>query len=276
MWHPRTLFRLSRVALHLLQGSATVALAYPWLGEPHRLALKRRWSRQLLAMLGVRLRYQGALQADATLPCGLIVANHISFLDIFVVNAIAPTAFVSKDEVRSWPLIGWLCRHTDTLFLERGSRSAAQRAREHLVAHLRRGKRVALFPEGTTTRGDTLLPFRSALLQAAIDAGTTVTPVVLRYRAVDGAHSTAPAYVDDIGLLECLRAIADEKRLYAEVVAHAPLTAAAADRRQLSAHAHRIIAHTLGGQASHAQPDAEWAPDEVDELSPPRVPAAAG
>lgn len=268
MWHPRTLFRLARAALHLLQGSVTVAVVYPWLGEAHRHALKRRWSRQLLAMLGVRLRYHGALQADATLPCGLIVANHISFLDIFVVNAIAPTAFVSKDDVRSWPLIGWLCRHTDTLFLERGSRTAAQRARESLVAHLRCGKRVALFPEGTTTRGDTVLPFHSALLQAAIDAGTTVTPIVLRYRTNDGSHSTAPAYVDDVTLLECLRAIAGEKRLYAEVVAHAPLTAIDADRRQLSAHAHRMIAHTLHGPAATEESDAEF--------SPTTAPAAAG
>lgn len=265
MWHPRTQFRLFRTALHLLQGSATVAFIYPWLSEPHRLALKKRWSRQLLAMLGVHLRYQGALQADATLPCGLIVANHISFLDIFVVNAIAPTAFVSKDDVRNWPLIGWLCKHTDTLFLERGSRSAAQRARENLVNHLRRGKRVALFPEGTTTRGDTVLPFHSALLQSAIDAGTTVTPVTLRYRADDGSHSTAPAYVDDISLLECLRSIADQKRLHAEVVALAPLTTATLDRRELSAHVHRLIAHNLdsGGR-------------EGPRLSQPMATTAAG
>ena len=264
----RTHFRLLRAALHLCQGSATVALVYPWLGEKHRLALKRRWSRQLLTMLGVRLRYQGTLQADASLPGGLIVANHISFLDIFVVNAIAPTAFVSKDDVRNWPLIGWLCMRTDTLFLERGSRSAAQRARESLVHQLRRGKRVALFPEGTTTRGDTVLPFHSALLQSAIDADTTVTPVVLRYRSDDGRPSVAPAYVDDISLLECLRAIADEKRLYAEVHAHAPLAATNADRRELSADAHRAIAHTL----HHAGPHARL----PGQISQPMATAAAG
>jgi 1-acyl-sn-glycerol-3-phosphate acyltransferase len=252
MSHPRTLFRLLRVGLHLVQGSCTVAFVYPCIGERYRLALKKRWSCQLLAMLGVRMRYNGEARTDAALPHGLIVANHISFLDIFVVNAVAPAAFVSKDDIRNWPLIGWLSRHTDTLFLERGSRNAAQRAREHLVEHLSRGKRVALFPEGTTTRGDTLLPFHSALLQSAIDAGTTVTPVVLRYRAEDGSHSTAPAYVDEISLIECLRAIASEKRLYAEVTAHASLTTADVDRRQLSAHAHRIIAHTLHGAAQSA------------------------
>lgn len=243
----RTHFRLLRVALHLCQGSATVAFLYPWLNEKHRLALKKRWSKQLLSMLGVRLRYKGTRQADASLPGGLIVANHISFLDIFVVNAITPTAFVSKDDVRNWPLIGWLSARTDTLFLERGSRSAAQRARENLVRQLRSGRRVALFPEGTTSRGDTVLPFHSALLQSAIDAGTTVTPVVLRYRAADGSPSAAPAYVDDISLIGCLRAIANEKHLYAEVLAHPPLTTAAVDRRELSAHAHRVITHTLQG-----------------------------
>lgn len=267
----RTHFRLLRAALHLCQGSVTVAFVYPCLSEKHRLALKRRWSRQLLSMLGVRLRYQGVLQSDATLPCGLIVANHISFLDIYVVNAIAPAAFVSKDEVRNWPLIGWLCKHTDTLFLERGSRSAAQRARENLVNHLRLGKRVALFPEGTTTRGDTVLPFHSALLQSAIDAGTTVTPVVLRYRTDDGSHSTAPAYVDDVTLFECLRAIANEKRLYAEVTAHAPLTTADVDRRQLSAHAHRMIAHTL-----HGHPLEEVSTVDSPAFSQPTAQAAAG
>ncbi|HTH93867.1 MAG TPA: lysophospholipid acyltransferase family protein [Rhodocyclaceae bacterium] len=245
MWHPRTLFRLLRVALHLLQGSLTVAFFYPWLNESQRLWLKKRWSRQLLAILGVRLRYRGQLQADATLPNGLIVANHISFLDIFVVNAIVPTAFVSKDDVKSWPLIGWLSANTDTLFLERGSRNAAQRARENLAEHLKRGKRVALFPEGTTTLGDTVLPFHSALLQSAIDTGATVTPVVLSYRAVDGSRSSAPAYVDDVTLLQCLRSIADAKTLYAEVTAHAPLTSADTDRRALSAHVHRVIQHTL-------------------------------
>lgn len=258
MWSPRTIFRLLRVAVHVLQGCVTVALFYPWLAEQHRLALKKRWSRQLLAMLGVRLRYRGQLQSDATLPYGLIVSNHISFLDVFVVNAISATAFVSKDDVRNWPLIGWLSTHTDTLFLERGSRNAAQRARESLAAHLKRGKRVALFPEGTTTRGDTVLPFHSALLQSAIDAGTTVTPVVLQYRSVDGRQSDAPAYVDDISLVECLRSIADAKYLYAEVIAHAPLTTADVDRRQLSAHAHRIIAHTLHRQLpALSQPTAQ-------------------
>lgn len=255
MLSPRPLFRLSRVLLHVLQGCATVAIVYPWLKESARLKLKRRWSRQLLAMLKVQLLCEGVLRTKATLPYGLVVANHISFLDIFVVNAIAPAAFVSKDDVRSWPLIGWLCQHTDTLFLERGSRNAAHRARENLVEHLRHGKRVVVFPEGTTSYGETVLPFHSALLQAAIDAGTTVTPLALRYRSEDGNRSIAPAYVDDIGFFDCLRSIAGQKKLYVEVTALASLATDHVDRRQLSAHAHRLIAHTL-----HGVPDAAIQP----------------
>lgn len=244
MWHPRTLFRLLRVLLHVLQGCATVALVFPCLDEKKRAALKKRWSRQLLTMLGVRLRLSGSLKTQA-LPSGLLVANHISFLDIFVVNALVPTTFVSKDDVRHWPLVGWLSSNTGTLFLERGSRNAAQKARESIVDQLRIGKRVAIFPEGTTSRGETVLPFHSALLQAAVDAETPVTPIVLRYRTVNGSPSTAPAYVDDISLLQCLRSIADQKLLYAEVHALPSLCAVQHDRRQLSAHAHRLISHAL-------------------------------
>lgn len=262
----RTHFRLLRTVLHLCQGSATVAFIYPWLGEQRRQALKQRWSRQLLAMLGVQLRYRGGLPTANVLPGGLIVANHISFLDIFVVNAVAPTAFVSKDDVRNWPLIGWLCARTDTVFLERGSRIAAQRTRERLVSHLSNGKRIALFPEGTTTRGDTVLPFRSALLQSAIDANTPVTPVVLRYRSQDGSPSIAPAYVDDISLFECLLSIATETRIYAEIVVHPPL-ANTIDRRELSAHAHRVILRTLNRDESH---------ESLADLNQPMATSVAG
>lgn len=251
MWQVRSLFRLSRTLLHLLQGVLTVALIFPWLSQNLRLSLKRRWSRQLLAMLGVRLRYRNntaALSPAALLPHGLIVANHISFLDIFVLNAVAPAAFVSKDEVRQWPLIGWLSAKTDTLFLSRGSRQAAQKAREALVEQLRRGARVALFPEGTTSDGGEVLPFHSALLQAAIDAGVPVTPVALRYSDEGGARTCAPAYIDDVTLVDCLSNIAQQRTIYAEIYALPSLATVNTERRTLSAHAHRLIAHALEGR----------------------------
>jgi 1-acyl-sn-glycerol-3-phosphate acyltransferase len=123
------------VGLHLCWGAATVAVAYPWIEPRLRRALKQRWSRQLLEILGIKLCVRGT----AVVPAGLLVANHVSWLDIFVINALTPAAFVSKDDVRHWPLIGWLCTHTETIFLERGSRTAAQRTLTTMVDRLHAG-----------------------------------------------------------------------------------------------------------------------------------------
>ncbi|RLJ63500.1 lysophospholipid acyltransferase family protein [Sulfurisoma sediminicola] len=236
----RAAARLAGLGLHLALGLAIVALVFPRIAPAHRLKLKRRWSARLLRCLGVELR---AVGGD---PQGLLVANHISFLDIFVINAVKPVAFVSKDDVRRWPLIGWLAARTDTIFLERGSRAAAQHARGRIVERLRDGRRVAVFPEGTTTRGDRVLPFHGALFQAAIDAGAPVTPLALRYTSRNGRRNDAPAYIDAITLWQCLRAIATAEGLAAQIEVLTPLPPLVADRRHLAAHAHRAIAHAIG------------------------------
>lgn len=235
----RAAARLAYLALHLLAGLAMVAFVHPWISASRRLRLKRRWSQQLLRGLGIELRVSGA-SAE-----GLLVANHVSFLDIFVINAVAPAAFVAKDDVRGWPLIGWLAARADTIFLERGSRAAAQHARARLVEHLGAGGRAAVFPEGTTTAGDRVLPFHGALFQAAIDAGVPITPLALRYRGRDGRRSVTPAYIDDITLWQCLRAIAKADGLVAHIEVLPPIPSLVADRRHLAAHAHRMIAHRI-------------------------------
>jgi len=241
----RAAFRLARVGLHLLQGAATVALIYPSIAEPMRLALKRRWSRQLVLALGVKLE-----TSQPSELMGLVVANHVSFLDIYVINALAPAAFVSKDDVRSWPLIGWLCDHTDTIFLQRGSRNAAHHARHELAQHLAEGRLVALFPEGTTSSGEQVLPFHSALLQSAVDTGTPVTPVALRYVDGDGNSCQDAAYVGDTSLLECLWSIASSRGLVAQTQVLEPIASSGKERRHLAAEAHRLIAQGLAGEFS--------------------------
>jgi 1-acyl-sn-glycerol-3-phosphate acyltransferase len=236
----RTAFRLARVGLHLLWGAATVAMVYPWAGLALRRALKQRWSRQLVGILGMKVGAGGT-----AVPLGLLVCNHISWLDIFVINALAPAAFVSKDDVKRWPLIGWLCARTETIFLERGSRAAAQRTRETMIAALRDGAHVAVFPEGTTTDGSRLLPFHAALFQSAIDAGTPVVPLALRYVDAAGRPNRAPAYDGDVTLWQCLRAIARAQGLTVRIEVLAPLDTHSCDRRHLAAHCHRAIAARL-------------------------------
>jgi 1-acyl-sn-glycerol-3-phosphate acyltransferase len=205
-----------------------------------RRTLKQRWSRQLVEIFGITLVKSGEK------PQGLVISNHISFLDIFVINAVAPMAFVSKNDVLNWPVIGWLSRHAETIFLQRGSRRAAHDTREALTQHLHGGGIAAVFPEGTTTTGDHLLPFHGALFQSAIDAGVPVTPLVIRYRSKGGLPSTTPAYIDDLSLWDCIRAIVREEGLCADVRVLPLLESCEVDRRHLSSHAHRLVAHALG------------------------------
>lgn len=229
-----------------------MAVVFPWSKQTFKRALKRRWSRQLVGILGIRLKLVAGEKVGAgstaktAIPAGLLVANHISWLDIYVINAVTPAAFVAKDDVRGWPLIGWLCAHTETIFLARGSRAAAQQTRATIVEELRAGTHVAVFPEGTTTGGERILPFHGALFQSAIDATVPVVPLALRYVATDGKTSRAPAYDGDITLWQSLRTIARSGGLTAQLRVLALLSSAAADRRQLAARSHRAIAIHLG------------------------------
>ena len=175
------------VGLHLLYGALQVALLFPLAGASRRQRLRRRWSQGLLGVLGIRIEV--AADIAAGLEGGLLVANHISFVDIFLINALLPSAFVAKGDVARWPLIGWLARRNGTVFIERGNRQAAQQAREHLLAALGKGQRLAIFPEGTTTAGDRVLPFHGALFQAAIDAAVPVYALALSYHDSSGVRA---------------------------------------------------------------------------------------
>jgi 1-acyl-sn-glycerol-3-phosphate acyltransferase len=223
--------RLARVAVHLAWGFAASALLLPLLPVEKRLALRRHWSAALLRNLGVRLR------ADACeiAPGSLIVANHVSWLDVFVINALSPAAFVAKDDVARWPGLAWLIARNETVLLRRGSARAVQRANAEVASLLASGRRVAVFPEGTTTDGSRVLPFRAALLQAAIDKTAAVYPLALEYRDDAGRRSAAAAYTGDTSLWQSLRAIAAARVVEARVTVLAPVDATAFTRRDLAA-----------------------------------------
>lgn len=217
-----------------------------------QLWIKARWSRQLLEAMGVRIATGGPAPTH-----GLLVANHISWLDIFAINAVAPTTFLSKDDVLHWPVIGWLSKQVGTLFLERGSRAAAQRAREHLVEELRRGALVGIFPEGTTGFGDQVMPFHAALFQSAIDADALVAPALICYTDRAGLPSIAAAYVGETSLWECVRSIVRASGLTVRVSFLPAFAAAGADRRHLAHHSHQLVSHALAATIpSHSAPPA--------------------
>ena len=180
------------------------------------------------------------------IPGALIVANHISWVDIFVINAALPSAFVSKEEVRHWPLIGWLAVNCDTVFLRRGSRGHAKIINGQIADILGKGNDVAVFPEGTTTDGTHLLHFHGALIQPALAVGRPVLPVALSYWGGDGSRSLDPAYVGDVTLAQCTLAIIGGKGLIARLTTSPALGLAGEDRRQVATLARDAISAGAG------------------------------
>ena len=240
---PLRLFRLARVSLHLLRGLVIASVMFPWLSRAERETRKRRWSRTLLSILSVSVREK---DAPERLPdrC-MLVLNHISWLDIFVINAKSPATFIAKSEIRSWPVVGWLCTLVGTLYIARGKPHAARQASRAIVAELERGVLIAIFPEGTTTFGRSLEPFRAALFQPALDAAATLQPIALRYLDAAGRHTDAAGYVGETSFLETVWTIVSTRHIVAELNLLAPVSVRHQTRRSLAEKTEAAIAAAL-------------------------------
>lgn len=161
-------------------------------GESSRERLAQRWHRRLLGILGLRLRVEGAPLNEPHLTA----ANHVSWLDIPLLGAIEATRFVSKSEVRDWPIAGWLATAGGTFFLRRGQGGTGPLL-DRLVSHLHRDGSVVVFPEGTTTDGTEVRPFHARLFAAAVQSGRPVQPVTIQYGLSDDGDNIAPFVGDD-------------------------------------------------------------------------------
>ena len=190
----RISFRLLAVLWRLAVGYWTIRVRFSGMDNAQRSDQVQRWSRQMLRALGITLHLEGQAPQHGPL---MLVANHLSWLDILVVHAARHCRFVSKSEVHHWPLIGPMAAAGGTLFIERASRRDAMRVVHHMATALESGDMLAIFPEGTTGDGSVLLPFHANLVQAAISAHAPVMPVGLRYVQADGQPSTAVLYIGD-------------------------------------------------------------------------------
>jgi 1-acyl-sn-glycerol-3-phosphate acyltransferase len=197
------------------------------------------WHRQLLAILGIRVRRHGRPVAAAHLS----VANHISWLDIPVINAGEPVRFVAKSEIRSWPLAGWLATASGSFYLRRG-KGDGPRLTERLTTYLRAGGNVALFPEGTTTPGVGVLRFHARMFGPAIDARCAVQPIALRYRKTADGRDIAP-FVGDDDLLRHLLRVLREPGIDVDVTYCAPIQALGRERAELAAATQAAIEQAL-------------------------------
>lgn len=150
------------------------------------------WMRGLIGILPLRVCGHGQLQTGTR----LLVSNHVSWLDIIVIGAHAPVHFLSKAEVRDWPLIGWLASAAGTLFIQRGQASGSA-LQQQLTGALQQGRSLVIFAEGTTTAGDQVRTFHGRLLSCAIESATLVQPIALGYYRNGERDKTAPFINDD-------------------------------------------------------------------------------
>ena len=246
---PIAIWRLSRVVAHILYGLVLVYTVWDAQDVATRERRTIAWSMRLLNLLGLTVQCQGRPQAGAR----LVVSNHISWLDIIVINSVMPSRFVSKAEVGQWPVIGRLVTAAGTLFLVRERRRDAMRVLGLMAQALRDGQSVAVFPEGTTGAGHELMHFHANLVQSAIDAPAPIQPVVLSYRDAQHAVSPSAAYIGDTGLLTSMWMVASAKDLTVSVQILPAETVVHADRRVLTERLHSEMSQRLSAaiQAAH-------------------------
>ena len=239
--------RLLRGVAHLFHGMWTIKRYFPQASQQQKSAHIAQWARGLLTILRIELRTTGTAQTTGPL---LVVSNHISWLDILVLLAVQPVRFVSKSEVKRWPIIGWLATNAGTLYIARESRRDALRVVHHIAEALRgedavygaEGNIIAVFPEGTTSDGSTVLPFHANLIQAAVSAHAPVQPVALRFEdAASGERSFAASYIDDDTLFNSVWRLMCAEPLRTMVNFGEPEIAGDRDRRVWSAQLRELV-----------------------------------
>lgn len=235
-------WRLARLLPHVLHGLWIVSRHFGRMTPERRHERIRWWSARTLRILGIELQVSGQAQ-----PAGhLLVANHVSWLDIAGVHAVLPQArFVSKADVKHWPLVGTLVEGVGTLFIERASKRDALRVVHQTAAALQAGDCVAVFPEGTTGAGPELLPFHANLLQAAVTTGAPVLPVVLRWHEPGERFSSSARFIGDTTLVQSLWRIASARGLGIEVQLLPSIATEGQDRRALGETLRALIAQHL-------------------------------
>jgi 1-acyl-sn-glycerol-3-phosphate acyltransferase len=239
-----SLYRLSFLVAHIAYGCFYVGVLFPFLSYRRRLRAIKRWSRRLLAILHVHHRVSGVL------PRGhqptMIVCNHVSWLDIWVIDAVLPLRFVAKADVRRWPVIGFLVSRAGTIFVEREKRHDTARTNRAIVQALTRGEYIGVFPEGTTTDGTEVKQYHASLFQPALGAGARVVVSAIQYRSPDGSLDMDAHYEGERSLVESLRLILARKRLDVELIFARAIDVHGKTRRRIAQEAEAITADALG------------------------------
>ena len=249
MSRARVLWRTLRGGSHVVLGVLVCALVFPWLSARQRAPWVGWWARGFVAALGMRVRVQGEWPQQPGRY--LLASNHISWLDIFVIHAVKPVRFVSKAEVRGWPLAGYLASRAGTLFVDRARKRDTRDIGDQMHAVLAEGEAIGIFPEGTTSDGSVVLPFFSPLLQPAVRCEASLVPTGVRYRRPDGGTNTALAFIGEQTFLQSVQITLRQPASEVEVRFGTPISAAGRHRRELTRELEQAIAALLELKVDH-------------------------
>lgn len=243
----RKLYRWILLVILIISGAILAVIFLRNTIKPNSLTSKiiTTWLGSVAYLLGVRIRTYGQPLTGKT----LFVANHISWLDILILGHLTPVHFLSKSEVRTMPILGWLATRAGTLYIQRGNKRSASESSSEITAVLKHGHNSLIFPEGTTTDGN-VKRFHSRMMQSAIDAHAMVQPVAIYYpylnidsRKIESNPATL--FIGDMSIAESADRIFRERRIDVEVHYLAPITSEDATRDQLSQHAHDEVKEAI-------------------------------
>jgi len=233
------LIQLIRIALHVIQGVATLLFIFPFRSRARKNQHIQKWSKGLLHLFGIRLQ----VKHPERLPLQggfLLASNHISWIDIATIHSFLPCQFVAKSEVARWPIFGWMAKEVGTIFIQRDNLRHGKEIAEK-VAGILASNPVSIFPEGTSTAGDQVLPFRPNLFEAAVLARAPVYSLAIRYfDGKTGKPSKATAFVGEMTLVDSILLILRSKPLLVELV-FLPAPSLDLDRKALAEFSHQQI-----------------------------------
>jgi 1-acyl-sn-glycerol-3-phosphate acyltransferase len=222
----------------------------------------RWWSALLVRIFGFRVVRHGT-----ALPGGvLFVANHITWMDIELIHSLRMACFVAKSEIAGWPLVGWLASRAGTIYHQRGSQASLGQVQATMVERLRQGLAVAVFPEGTTGKGDSVRVFHARIFQTCYEAGVVAQPVALRF-VRNGVLTTAPAFADGEHFLGNFLRLLGEPSTVAEVHFLEPVPLAAEGRRRMADTARARIMAALGFSDPRRAGQTTETSDDLDPIA---------
>lgn len=239
------LIRTLRIILHTVYGGFLGILIMPSATARQRNWIVSHWSRSLLRILNIEVIRQGNLP-DHDAVNTMFVGNHISWIDIHAINSVRAVRFIAKSDLRNWPIFGWLAKKCNTLFIEREQKKDAVRIIEEATESLKRGDCLCFFPEGTTTEGSELLPFKGSLMQAPINARSTIWPFAIYYPNSDGSANKDMAFCGETTLFESIWKIVSLNNPKVVLTFLTKISPYGHERRGLTIAARHAVANQLG------------------------------